>query len=297
MDPNSCDLYAGLSGFELGPDEFKFGHGVVLSKTYAHFMAPFMMAFKRAELGKVHPAPWKAAAGGLGYDISAQLFVPLDLTVPGWSDWFDRLNTVWWFTALMRLKGSSLAFTPLLASESFSSMLSMEGEPHTWPVEVHTRRLVPESNPAKIIAVDALAWIEQHWVSGGVLMCQNSDFSIAFQAFDACTWTSTPSLALVSLWGGLERLFSPSNQELKFRVSALIASFLERPGKERLACYQRVKKLYDARSRAAHRASHDEIDALVDTYALMKRVLTKIIEDNHIPTTEQLEGQLLGEQG
>jgi hypothetical protein len=34
------DLYAGVSGLELSEDVFDLGDGVVLSRTYAHLMAP-----------------------------------------------------------------------------------------------------------------------------------------------------------------------------------------------------------------------------------------------------------------
>ena len=57
MHPNDVDLYAGLYGLILVPDTFDLGHGTVISRTYAHFMAPFMMAFAPAAPGKHHPGP------------------------------------------------------------------------------------------------------------------------------------------------------------------------------------------------------------------------------------------------
>lgn len=39
------DLYAGVSGLELSEDSFDLGDGVIPSRTYAHLMAPFTMAF------------------------------------------------------------------------------------------------------------------------------------------------------------------------------------------------------------------------------------------------------------
>src|SRR3990172_9239218 len=109
MDPNLTDLYAGLAGVEFREDEFDFGQGIVLSKTYAHLMAPFLMAFARAEPGRPHPAPWKPASGGFGFDIEAELFVPGNAKVP---DWFDNVNTVWWIAALLRLKANPLLCVP-----------------------------------------------------------------------------------------------------------------------------------------------------------------------------------------
>ena len=77
---------------------------------------------------------------------------------------------------------------------------------------------------------------------------------------------------------------------------ATIASYLEPPGKERWACYRRVKKLYDARSKAAHGSQVEEADPLFETYALLKRALTRMIEDNYVPTREDLEAMLFGNE-
>ena len=41
------DLHAGIAGIELQKATFSLGHGLTLSKTYAHLMAPFVMAFER----------------------------------------------------------------------------------------------------------------------------------------------------------------------------------------------------------------------------------------------------------
>ena len=67
------DVYVGLSGLELAEDSFDIGEGICLRKTYAHLMAPFMMAFKPAPPGGHHPAPWKAASGGFSFDVNAEL--------------------------------------------------------------------------------------------------------------------------------------------------------------------------------------------------------------------------------
>lgn len=91
-------------------------------------------------------------------------------------------------------------------------------------------------------------------------------------------------------------MFSPAHYELRFRVSATIASYLEPPGRERWACYRRVKKLYDARSKAAHGSQVEEADPLFETYALLKRALTRMIEDNYVPTREDLEAMLFGNE-
>ena len=72
MAKPTFDLYAGVSGLELAEESFDLGDGVVLSRTYAHLMAPFVMAFKRpAEHDQPHPGPWKSLGGGFAFDIDA----------------------------------------------------------------------------------------------------------------------------------------------------------------------------------------------------------------------------------
>jgi hypothetical protein len=291
MDPNDRDVYAGIAGAKLAVDEFEFGHGITLKRSYAHVMAPYLAAFAPAEPGEPHPAPWKVVGGGIGFDVYAELHIPVEFSIPAW---FDRVNTVWWFAALVRLRATPLLSIPVIADSSFAEIPTAEGETHFWPVEMNPTRLVPVENPASTIEEGDLNWIREHWLSAGGLMHRNDDFNLAFQAADQCIWSSSPSLALVSLWGALERLFSPAAYELRFRVSANIASYLEPPGEERRACYRRIKKLYDARSKAAHGSRVEEAAPLLESYALLKRVLTRMIEDDHVPTREDLEAILFG---
>jgi hypothetical protein len=238
MNPELTDLYAGLSGISLVPTTFDLGHGIQISQTYAHFMAPFLMAFKPPSPGKPHPAPWKSASGGLAIGIAAELSLPLSYR-PG--D-LDRLNTIWWIVALLRLKVGASVFVPVVSSERFAGIPSISEEPELLPIEIHLNRLVPYGGTDPRLGTDDLEWLKSHWEPGSQLL-KNEDFSTAFISVDSCLWNSNPALALVMIWGALERLFSTSHQELSFRVSANLATFLEVPGSDRLTCLKRVKSL------------------------------------------------------
>lgn len=292
MKPELTDLYAGLSGISLVPKIFDLGHGIVLSQTYAHFMAPFLMAFAPpAKPGSHHPAPWKPAQGGLAIDISAELFLPLSYQ----PDYLNRLNAIWWIVALLRLKAGTAAFVPVVATEHFASIPSISEEPELLPVEIHLRRLNPFGGSDARVDADELGWLRSHWESGCKLL-QNEDFSTAFQAVDSCIQSLDPAVALVTIWGALERLFSASNQELSFRISANLATYLEPPGRERFSCFKRIKGLYNSRSRAAHGVDLVATRPFVETYALARRALLKIIESGHVPTKNELEASLFGDQ-
>jgi hypothetical protein len=101
-------------------------------------------------------------------------------------------------------------------------------------------------------------------------------------------------LGLLLVWAALEGLFSPSRTELRFRVSALIASFLEPPGGKRRVLNSEVAKLYDARSSAAHQRSSIDRKALFESMILLRRIIIKIISESHVPSKDELEGFLFG---
>ncbi len=291
MDDNLHDIYAGLSGFVLGTERADLGHGVVISQTYAHFMAPFLMAFAPATPGKAHPTPWKSARGGFGIDILAELFVPVDCK-PGP---LDQLNTVWWIVALLRLKATTAVFVPVISSERFLSIPTIKQEPILRPMEIYTSRLYPDASiPLPMIGDDELEWTRLNWHDACRLL-ENKDFNVAFQAVDFSIWNSSTAPALLSVWGALERLFSASSQELSFRVSVNIAAFLEPPGRERYKCFKHVKSLYNHRPRAAHGDSNSELTPYAETFAIARRVLLRMIETRHVPRKKELEARVFGD--
>ena len=66
VDPESVPLFGGDAGAVLGVDEFEICEGLVLRKTYAHLMSPYILAFRRPERpGRHHSAPWKSVCGGV----------------------------------------------------------------------------------------------------------------------------------------------------------------------------------------------------------------------------------------
>lgn len=101
-------------------------------------------------------------------------------------------------------------------------------------------------------------------------------------------------MVLVSLWGALEALFSPRTAELRFRVSALIAAYLEPPGQARIELQASVAKQYDKGSAAAHSRPKYGGDDMLATFVLMRRVLLKIIETGQVPSKDRLNEMLLG---
>jgi hypothetical protein len=290
MHPNSVNLYAGLYGVVPVPETFDLGHGAVVSRTYAHFFAPFTMAFSPAPPGKYHPGPWKSAKGGLAIDITAEVFLPATTCIPQ----LDRVNTIWWMVALMRLHTTTSVSVPVISSERFAAIPTVEQEPQLWPMEIHTPRLFPEGSSARSVDIAELEWLRDNWYEAASLLGEE-DFDLAFQAVDSSVWNHSPALALVTVWGALERLFSPSNMELGFRVSANIAAYLAPAGRERYALFKKVKGLYDSRSKAAHGIGDADLGPYAETYAIARQVLLKMIATHHVPSKREMEANFFGD--
>lgn len=281
-------FYGGLSGLEMGEEEYPLAQGVILRRTYAHVMAPFLLAANRpVSPGAHHPGPWRSVTGGFFADVTSELEI---------SPWGTHTaESILKSTLLLiRLAVNPAVIAPVTSDRPFAS-LTFAGE---LPLTLNAREISPRHFPLGV--KDAVfnqhraSWVAEHLTTVLELLSTSSEFSFAVEAFMAGQFQEHTALILVSLWGSLESLFSPSTSELRFRVSALIASYLEAPGQERLQLQRLVAKLYDKRSAAAHgKPKHEENDVL-ETYWLLARVLRRIIETGTVPNKETLEAQLFG---
>jgi len=291
MAKPTFDLYAGVSGLELTEASFDLGSGIVLSRTYAHLMAPFVMAFKRpTEYDQPHPGPWKSLGGGFAFDIEAEIKVPAALD-PSQGTQSDVIRMIGF---LLRLGVHPALRLPALANHPFSTM-AYRSEHESWlrPNEFQPRHF-PLDSASEAIGADEAAWVAERWKVGLKLSKESAEFALAVEAIDGGQFVQKSALALVSLWAALEALFSPSTSELKFRVSALIAAYLEPPGSSRHALQKAVAKLYDKRSAAAHGKPKHETDDLLETFNLLAQVLRKILDERAVPSKEDLERTLFG---
>ena len=285
------NIYAGISGLNLGVDEILLGEGMLLRKTYAHLTAPFIMAFKPASPGKHHPGPWKTAQGGFGFDITCELVIPREIKMETKGRFFLARLIV----SLLRFSISPGIAVPVVSNLSFSvAEKAKDNEAIFIPLEIEPRHFSLKSSENKDCIEKDFEWIKTHWKVAFGLVGKHAELKTAFEALDQGQFIRNHSLILVLLWGGLEALFSPATSELRFRVSALIASYMNDSGKDRLKAYKRIIKLYDARSSAAHGKSRPSIEDLVVTFELLRQVVIKIIEKKSIPSKEELEGALFG---
>ena len=248
------------------------------------------MAFKPAEPGKAHPAPWKTTAGGVAFDITAQLSIPKKVGS------YDHAEIAPAIVFLLRLWVNPAIFASAISTHPFKELADTTDETvNIAPYEVHpkyyTLRIVDGD-----ISTDSIEWVSRNWMTAVRLNKESKEFRFAFDSLGLVQFVSNTGLFIVYLWSALEALFSPSTTELRFRLSALIASFLEDSGESRAKLQKEVARLYDKRSAAAHgKPTHESAD-LLKTSELLRHVLIKMIDIGKVPSKEELEGYLFGTQ-
>lgn len=284
-------LYGGISGVKLAVESFAIGEGIELRQTYCHLFSANMTAFAPPGPEGYHPAPWKAAKGGFGYDIEVEIRAPARTTL---GNSFDARETIWWIAALLRLARYPYLSVPVISNQSFCDIPHSDEEPVLMPFETEGRIFGPPSDADHTLDANQLAWVAKSWLEGGHLLNRNPKFYSALKAFDSATVRGRASASMLALWGGLEQLFAPSVGELRFRVAALLASYLEEPGTSRFELYKRILKLYNERSIAAHTAKDVETGPLMETYVIMRNALVRMIDQKNVPTQTDLESLLFG---
>jgi hypothetical protein len=281
-------FYVGLAGIKIEGGEIDLGMGRLLRPTFAHLMAPFLMAFAPAPPGCPHPAPWKAASGGLGWDIQAEIEIP---HISG-ASLEDRLTLVRTVVSLIRLWACPSTLAPVISTIRFATAATApDNTAHFLPFEIEPMHMRLKSASGRSLSYQSLEWITNSLPKTIVLVDQHKELDMAIVALDRSQFVREPAQILMSLWAALEAIFSPDKAaELKFRVAARIACYLEPAGAGRLELYNKVRKLYDARSAAAHGSSKSKPEfSLIETYFDLRRALIQIIDRNHFPTHLELE--------
>lgn len=295
------DIYAGLSKIVVPDEPLDFGDGVTLSRTFARFTTSFNFIntgdtsvpdWKAAKPGELPPLPppamWHLRAKEL--DVTSQLFVPQSLT----NAETGPLQIARLLTSALRLYADPAVSLVAISSHPYDSLIERRLEGcRLSPIEV-TPRYFPLGLATSGCNLDGLRWVGRHWKTLLRLYQSHAEFRLAIDALDHGQFEPNPSLSLVSLWGAIEAIFSPSTTELKFRVSSLVAAFLEAPGATRLVKQRQVAALYDQRSAAAHGKPKHSSDHLLETFELVRTILIRIVELGHVPTKAHLEEGLFG---
>lgn len=287
-------IYAGISNVRLSDNQYDLSNDVRLERTYAHLMSPCLMAFKPADAGKPHPGPWRTAKGGYSYDITVQLQVPLAQDLPGR---MSPKETVWWIAALLRLINYPRLMVPVISDHQFSLAGTSQAEPTLEPFEIEPRIILPVGLEDGELTRANLEWVKGVWEKGAELIRKHPKLHTAIRAYDYSTIHGNNASSMLAVWGGLESIFSTNHSELRHRISANLATYLEEAGKKRLTFYKKMLTLYDARSSAAHTATDVGQEALHESIIIMRNALVRILNSGVIPSKEMLEEELFSPSG
>jgi hypothetical protein len=293
-DKRTDDLgltYIGISGATLPQERFDLGFGLVLSQTYAHLMAPYIMAFAPAKPGAAHPGPWRAAGGGFGYDVTIQLEVPHGKLPAGLTT--ERAG--WWIVALLRIAHAPYVFAPVTIDTPFEKASTSAKEPTIAPLEVERPRTRRPDDRGEALELSWLAWLAVNWVEVVEMMTAHPKALAAFEALDSCRVQQRGSVQMLTIWGALEQLFAPSAGELRFRVATNLASYLEPRGPGRQRTFKKILKLYNERSAAAHTTAEIEATHVLQSWVLLRNALMRMINERKVPDQDDFEHLLFGD--
>jgi hypothetical protein len=205
------------------------------------------------------------------------------------------LNLGWNAVAGLRLHSGAEFLVPVVADHSWATIeAATEGSCWAQLLEDSPRtRLVATSNA--VISLRDAEWVAQNFLRLLELRA-NERFHFALDCLSSSYGESDYRMMVARLWAGLEAVVG-INQELRFRVSALLAALIRTPGAERVAVYQEVRRLYDVRSKAIHGAALS-LKTLRQHVAAARQLLAEclmaIVEFGRLPSSSELEANLLG---
>ena len=285
MHPEDVSLFGGLAGAGLPVDEFEICDGLVLRKTYAHVMSPYMLAFRRPERAdQHHPGPWTPARGGVWMDVEIEIALQQGTRPTG----FNRLNTLWWILALLRLSSGASLKLPVVSDLSFSVIADGSIEPSLWPIETLPRQFHTVSDPPQTIEYEHLLWVREAFRPGAELMI-DPGFRRAFRTFDGAIWAHSDGSAIVTIWAGLETLIQPGKSQITNTLASSLAALLEAPGSRRNRLFGRVKLLYEARGGSAHASRSPEAQQLLSSFEIGRRSFVSCIDRRALRKVAELQ--------
>jgi hypothetical protein len=245
---------APLEGVTGKFDECRLNEVVRIARLSREEVENLAGAAERGEFGLLDPVE-TAKYVGLTHAVRVAQSVPRGALL-GPQFRIDEVNDV---VSLLRLAGAAVNALPAFPKAEANDGLELDYHDLPWPfrapewLRVDTPHAFTDEDvqrfPGEFTALQRAT--------------KDKRYALALRRFNAALLRADPGDQVVDYAVGLEALFSPaSNQELRFRISARVAVFLEAPGSQRLQIFTDVKKLYDARSAVAHGSTDSESKAV-----------------------------------
>lgn len=281
FDLASHALFGGVAGLDIPVDEFEIASGLSIAKTYAHLICPFILAFAPPDPPSApHPGPW-ASLHGSGVDILAEVRIAKGANPLR----FDRLNTLWFVVALLRLRLGQPLQMIMLADRPLNAVPADVAGSNLLPIELDLTR--PVTGPRRSMDTEDLAWLAKHIGTADALMV-DPVFNRAFQTLDQAVAIANPGAGIVIAWAAIEALLRPGAQRITDRVSRALATHLHAPGPSRDRAFAGIVKSYEARGGAAHAGKSPEVAQFQHAFGLARAAVMATIEEGVLPDIELL---------
>lgn len=274
-------LFGGISGVPLPSDTFALGFGLTLRRTYAKLTAPYILAFAPPpKLSAPSPGPW-AAVG------EKSLVVLVELELAGEAALgFDRLNTLWFVVALLRLKLALPVKMPVLADRPFQRIPDDTDRANVFPVEIQLQQLLT-APPDKLPTAADFEWLRDNLFAASELM-KDPVFHRSFQTLDGAIHTQNAGAGIVIAWAAIETLIRPGNTRITERVCRSLAAYLNPPGSDRDRAFTTIERCYAARGGAVHAGTPPEAEQFHTAFRLARSALLRSIERRERPDIDVL---------
>lgn len=204
-------------------------------------------------------------------------------------------NVGWWIISALRCKSGTDVLVPAVSHMSWDGMAGAPAD----SCHVQLIEDVPAAHrfsPPTPLRIDDLTWVGNHLCAWASLL-ELPAFRLAVDSLTTHHMHANLRMCATALWAGIEALFAV-NSELRFRLAAFAAAYLERRGDGRLELYKEMKQLYDYRSKAVHGATTS--DALLHAHVLkvrhiLSRLVCKITEEGALPSLADFEAALFSQ--
>lgn len=281
FDMGRDPLFGGISGISVPPNDFPLGYGLTLRSTYAKLTAPYILAFASPPKPSApSPGPW-AAVG----ERSLVMLAELELNgkpVLG----FDRINTLWFVVALLRLKLALPVMMPVLSDRSLQRIPDDTARANILPVEIQLQQVL-RHRPEKPSPAADLEWLRCNLFAASELM-KDPVFNRSFQTLDGAVHTQNAGARIVTAWAAIETLIRPGNSRITDRICRSLAAYLNAPGPGRDKAFTSIERCYAARGGAVHAGSPPEAEQFHTAFQLARAALILTIERRELPHIERL---------
>jgi hypothetical protein len=240
--------------------------------------------------GLKHAVEFSAISRYMG-GVGCELELASEVTDPQFA-----VSLGWTIIAGLRLISGREFIVPAMADYSWDTIAAAA------PSSVSAQLL--EDNPKARRTEESSQWsIAGHhcrWVAENLIVLTDLRLDRRFQVALECLSESyiqhSLRLATTVVWAGIEAL-TQVGAELTYRLSLRVAALTAPPGEERLGVYQRVRKLYEVRSRAVHGDDVDDRQLsrhVAEARGVLRNCLLCVVQLGRVPASADFDAMLMG---